>query len=332
MENFSHPLFLGALAALAVGLVASLALGLWKGARREAAAGIDALCAMKWSEFAHLVEDLLRARGLVGSNDERLPGQGGFDLMMTRGSAQYLVVCKNGAAHRVNEPSLRELASLVEMQGAEGAVLATAGRVDPGMHEQARVRRIEILAGRDLWRQVKPWAPQELRHDIESRARAVTLRNGALTAGLALAAGLAVALLVPMPRTAVSPAKLGTGVAPPRPPAAVAAITPAHAPPTSGMPAAMPDASLSEKELSTRRATAVLEVRGNPTVQNAQWATRSTLVVVLHQAGAPIPDGLFSEVCRILVQYEELRYTRVQIESPPAEPGGAAGVRWRQCQ
>jgi restriction system protein len=332
MENLSHPLLLAALAALAVGIVASFALGLWQGARREAAAGIDALCAMKWSEFAHLVEDLLRARGLVGSNDERLPGQGGFDLMMTRGSAQYLVVCKNGAAHRVNEQSLRELSSLVDMQGAEGAVLATAGHVDASIAEQARVRRIEILAGRELWRQVKPWVPQDLRQDIESRARGATIRSAVLTAGIALAAGLGVALIAPVPKTSVAPAQAGSGVASPRPPAAVAAVTPTPAPAASGMPVAMPDASLSEKELSTRRATAVLEVRGNPTVQNAQWATRSTLVVVLHQAGVPIPDGLFSEVCRILVQYEELRYTRVQIESPSPEPGGAPGVRWRQCQ
>ena len=42
-----------------------------------------------------------------------------------------------------------------------------------------------------------------------------------------------------------------------------------------------------------------------------------------------IDTGLVNEACAILVQYEELRYTRLQLE-PPA--GTAGQVRWRQCQ
>ena len=42
-----------------------------------------------------------------------------------------------------------------------------------------------------------------------------------------------------------------------------------------------------------------------------------------------IDTGLVNEACAVLVQYEELRYTRLQLE-PPA--GGTGQVRWRQCQ
>jgi restriction system protein len=38
---------------------------------------------------------------------------------------------------------------------------------------------------------------------------------------------------------------------------------------------------------------------------------------------------LIEEVCRTLTQYEELRYTRVQLEPPM---NSTVPVRWRQCQ
>ena len=37
---------------------------------------------------------------------------------------------------------------------------------------------------------------------------------------------------------------------------------------------------------------------------------------------------LIDEICRLITQYEELRYTRVQME-PPA--GSNLPVRWRLC-
>jgi len=34
-------------------------------------------------------------------------------------------------------------------------------------------------------------------------------------------------------------------------------------------------------------------------------------------------------VCRLLVQQEEMRFSRVQLESPP---GSGRRVRWRSCE
>lgn len=336
MEILAHPALLGVATALLIGLAASFALGLWRRGHTEAQAGIQALCGLKWRDYAHLIEDLLQERGFTRSDDERRPGEGGFDLMMTRGSARYLVECKNGAAHRVTEQSIRDLAKVVEMQGAEGAVLATTGRVEPAALLFAANRRIEVLAGPDLWRQVKPWVAHDLRHEAEAKARGGLGKRLLLTGLIALTSGLLVAVLVP--RQKVDAAREVAADVPPAPPPL--AIQPATAelavepsvPDDPNVPTAMPDASMSEEQREARRASAVLEVRGNPVVQKANWSTKSTLVVSLHQPGAEIPGALFEEFCRILVQYEELRYSRLQVETPALQPEAAPTVRWRQCR
>jgi restriction system protein len=334
---FSNPLLVGLLAALVAGVVASFAAGLWRGGRNETAAGIHALCGMKWREYSHLVEDLLRERGFARSGEERRPGDGGFDLLMTRGSSRYLVECKNGAAHRVTEQAVRDLASLVELQGAEGAVLATTGHVDAGAYTVAANRRVELLAGNDLWRQIKPWVPHDLRAEAEARARGGFTRSLGITLAVAIAAGALVALLMPAVAPVGAPAVVAPGPAAPasREAAAPAAAEPPAAAPVAApaeAPIALPDPTLSEDQLAARRAQAAMEARGNPAVQNVVWSTKSTMVVSLRQPGTEITDALFDEVCRILVQFEEMRYTRLQIESPAQDPNAAPTVRWRQCR
>lgn len=329
------PTLIGLLAALIAGLLASLALGLWRGGRNETSAGLQALCGMKWREYSHLIEDLLRERGFARGGDDRRPGEGGFDLLMTRGTSRYLVECKNGAAHRVTEQSVRELAALVEMQGAEGAVLATTGEVDPAAYLTAANRRVELIAGPNLWRQVKPWVPHDLKLEVEASARGGIAKGVVISLACAMLAGLATAALWPRPVTEMAPE--ATSVA--APPAPVAAA-PAAEPPTDATgpaaapraPAALPDPNLTEDELASRRAMAAMETRSNPAVLNAVWSTKSTMVATLRQPGAEITDALFEHICGVLVQFEELRYTRLQIESPAVDPKAPATVRFKQCR
>jgi len=337
MEILQHPLLLGLLAALLAGGAAAYFLGFWRRGFVEADAGIRALCGMKWRDFAHLIEDLLRERGFVRSGDERRPGEGGFDLLMARGSSRYLVECKNSASHAVTAHVVRDLAAVVDLEGVEGAVLATTGTVDAAAVQLAANRRVEILAGAELWRQIKPWVPHDLREEVETVARSGGRKMLLISAAAALLAGVGAASIAGLS----TPAPIAT-----RPAERVAAAKPkatTAVPVTASAAAAvrMPDASLSESDLATRRASAALEVRGNPLVQNAIWSTKSTIVVTLHEAGAQIPDALIDEVCRILVQYEELRYSRVQLESPAlatadgvaadASSSPSAAVRWKSC-
>lgn len=324
---FSNPTLMGLIAFLVVGLVVSYALGLWRSGAREAAAGMVALCGLKWREFAHVVEDLLQERGFSRSTEERSPGDGGFDLLMTRGSSRYLVSCKNGAAHHTNETLVRELANQVQLQGADGAVLATSGRVEPTAMKAASDRRVEILAGSDLWRQAKPFVPHDLRLEVENRSRTEMLKRAGLSLVLALVAGLVVSTMIPVgteSSEAAAPARASV------PRAAPSEARPATVAPAAALPQI--DSSLTEEQLAARRAAVAMEIRNNPVIANAAWSSKATLVVSLRQAGADVPDALFDEICRIVLQHEEQRYTRLQIESPAAEEGAAATVRWRQCR
>lgn len=324
------PVLVGLAVGASVAALAAWASGAWRRRAAEADAGIESLCAMRWRDYAHLVEDMLRERGFVRSDEQAGPGEGGYELTMLRGRSRYLVSCKNGASHRVGDTAVRELASLVQLQGAEGAVLATTGHVDASALRLAGQQGIELLAGNELWRQLERFVPHELRQEAQARAAHSVLRRsvGSLAAGTV--AALVLMLVLPDRRAADGDARVAPAAAAPS--RATAADTAPLAPPRDGLPAAMPDDSLTEAELAARRASAALEIRGNPVVENAVWATRSTLVVTLIRTGAEIPDSLFEESCRILVQYEEMRYSRLQIESAASDPGAPATVRWRQCR
>jgi hypothetical protein len=322
-----HYLFAVAIALLA-GLVAAGGFGLWRRGRIEARAGIGALCAMKWRDYAHLVEDLLRERGFRRGDEARRPGDGGFDLMMERGSARYLVDCKNGGTHHITEQAVHDLAALMEMHGAEGAVLATTGVADTAALQLAANRRIEILAGPSLWQQIKPWLPHDLRDEIARNARGAHTKRAALSVAVALVCGVLALAIAPMlqrePVTKTPPAAIEA--TPPLTPAATPARAPTPAAPFPEVPDLTPD------QLASRRASAVMEVRGMPSVANAAWSTQSTFVVTLHRARTEVPAEFFDDICRRLLQYEEMRFTRLQVETQGAPGEAVVPVRWRQCR
>ena len=57
----------------------------------------------------------------------------------------------------------------------------------------------------------------------------------------------------------------------------------------------------------------------------AAWSAQRTLLLVLNRTDGK-DEALIDETCRILLQHEELRYTRIQL-NPPAD--SAQAVRWR---
>jgi restriction system protein len=325
----AHPYLLAVPIAIAVAFIAAALLGLPRRGQLEALAGLRALRELEWQDYAHLVEDLLRERGYTRPEAERSPGEGGFDLFMERGSSRYLIECKNSAADRVSAAVVTNLSMLIDRWHADGAVIASTQSVEPAADALALNRRIEILAGDELWRQIKPWVPHETRVDAESFETRSRRRRMAIALACGVAAGLVFAAFAPLPApTATVPAPAPVVAREPAP--AAAAALPTAAPPPAAV--RVPPAQLEEAELERRRGTAAMEVRSIPAVQSAIWSTRSTLVVVLHTPGAPITDTLFEEACRLLLQFEELRFTRMQIESPPLETGGTSAVRWRSCQ
>src|SRR6185436_3553327 len=77
----------------------------------EETAGLKLLRSYKWRELAQLLLQSLRRRGYEPAETERMPGDGGFDLLVQRGTDRYLVQCKQGA-HLVGAADVRNLLAL----------------------------------------------------------------------------------------------------------------------------------------------------------------------------------------------------------------------------
>ena len=87
-------------------------------------------------------------------------------------------------------------------------------------------------------------------------------------------------------------------------------------------------ARLTPEQLAQRRAAAAKQVAQISQVDTAAWSAQSTLLLNLNST-----DGkdkvLIEEACRILIQHEEMRFTRIQL-NPPVDSRFA--VRWRLCE
>lgn len=400
---FSLPApLIAVIAALLVFAVALLALGAHNRRREEYRVGLGLLRSLKWGEFANHVVAVLGRRGLVQDGVHRRPGEEGFHLSMVRAAARYLVQCKQGDGSNVSVANVRELAAMVELHGAEGGIFVTTGTVDAAARRRAGMSGIELLAGRDLWRQLRPLLPLDLREEVDASARQRRRQRLLAAVGAGVLAGAtawALLLALPQPGPAAGNARTldptaphpGTTAAPvqpapgPRsndplpsppadpgaaqgaaagtvagagagttaagsaatapPPAAAArptgiAVDPnapaSGADPAANLPAAapaMPDPTLDAGQRAARRAEAERNVRQLPGVEGASWTTHSTMLLEL---GPPTPershDQVIASACTQLVRFEELRFSRLQLQAPatPGEPPGH--VRWRQCR
>lgn len=315
---------------LLLALIVMLALGaaatvyLWKVRRRqdEAAAGIRALSAMRWREFSHFVLDAMRHRGydVLTASDEAEHGQQP-EFLLAKDGQRWLLSCKHGSAYRLATPAVAELANNLRFQGAAGGLLVTPGQIHADARGPARLAKIELIDGAALWPEIAPLlAPSlidEVRHTAGTRAR----RQIGLAWLGALVLGGALAML----------GAGGSRIEPRVAPVVVRTPAPAAPAPATGAPAAAPvPATAAPGEVTLEQEDAQRKVAADmisslPGIERALWSTRSTLLVHL-VAGAP--DRL-TEICAVLVRYDNLRTSRVQLQ-PPA--GSTERVRFRQCR
>lgn len=332
--------------AAAATIAALLASTWWFGVHRrrkaEMAAGIQALAGMKWRECVGLVLQALAEKGYREAPSSRQPGDGGTEFVLIKGEERCLLGYKHGTAYRLGEANVRDFANGVQLQGAARGILVTLGSAEGFARDLARRYDVDLIDGPGLWPQVEPFMPVGLVEGIRVKAARDTRRGQHL--GLAGSAVLGVLVYfaarlghpsAPMPVVA--------GAVPPiaAPAAATLADAPAVAPADHETPkdaatlqveaarkALEEVASLSEAQRAQRRAAAAARVADLDEAESAIWSTQSTLVIGLAAVGG-IDSGLVSEACAILTEYEEMRYSRLQLE-PPA--GSDVPVRWRQCQ
>ncbi|TXK64552.1 restriction endonuclease [Alkalisalibacterium limincola] len=322
-----HPVVIAAfVAATAVGLSAAYLL---THARRKARerAGIEALAQVKWRDFAHLVLEAMRRDGYVEEDLERQPGDSGFDFVLAREGERVLLSCKHGRTFRLGEAVVRDFATAVRMHGVSGGIIATLGTIEGFAREVAEANQIDVIDGAQLWQRVAPLMPEPVTEHIQHHTQAEAKRR----LGIATAASLTLGAVVFLALAGVQDRRPTATEIATRSALPVPAATAPRPAPLSQVNGRTDPLELDDQALNHRRLTAARSLASMPALIHADWSTRSTLVLSLaeHDTRNEVIDPLVDEACRMLVQYEELRYTRLQLE--PA-PGRDSPVRWRQCR
>ncbi len=326
-----HPLIVALAATLAALVASTWWFGVMRRRKAETTAGIRALAGMKWRECVGLVLQALGEKGYVEMPSSRQPGDGGTEFLLTKSDERCLLGYKHGTAYRLGEANVRDFANAVQLQGATTGILVTLGTAEAFARDIARRYGVELVDGRTLWPQVEPFAPTQLVEDIRRQAAAVISRGQRLGIAGSVALGIVVYVLGSatqpdaLPPPLASQAAQGTAAAP-EPAAAYA--DPASREANDAMKALEEVAKLTDAQRLQRRVVAAARVADLPQATNALWSTQSTLLIGL-VSGDGIDSGIVNDACAILVEYEELRYTRLQLD-PPA--GANVPVRWRQCQ
>ncbi|KFL37960.1 restriction endonuclease [Arenimonas donghaensis] len=344
-------------AALVATIAALLASTWWFGVHRrrlaETQAGVQALAGMKWRECAGLVLQAMEEKGFKELPSSRQPGDGGAEFLLIKGDERCLLGYKHGTAYRLGEANVRDFANAVQLQGADSGMLVTLGSAEGFARDLARRYGVDLTDGRSLWPQVEPFAAPQMVEAIRKQAASEIHKGQRLGMVASVALGLLVfavgyAMQPSEPEPANTPAVAApaptAGPEAPASPAGAATDAPASAGADAPPPSRFTDdasrqadealreleevAKLTEQQRIERRLAAAAEVGELEAADTATWSTQSTLVVRMNRPDG-IDTGLVNQACGVLVQYEELRYTRLQLE-PPA--GGTGQVRWRQCQ
>lgn len=318
--------------AVAVFLLGLAATGLWFGVKRrrteETSIGIQALANMKWRQCIGLVLEALLREGYAEEAGEHSSGEGN-EYLLIRDGQKILMSYKHGTAYQIGGNDVREFASRVSLKGASRGLLITLGIANATAKTFAERLGVDFYDGQALWSKLRPFLGESLQADIASQALALSgkgLRTGAAASfAVSLLAYFLGTVLFTASTVEVSPnafsLRQATAAASPR------ADDLTNKQLDAARKALAEIASLSDADKTRRRAEAAKQVSSITQVQIAVWSAQSTLLVTLSQSDGK-DQHLIDEACRVLVGYEELRYSRLQLD-PPQD--SALPVRWRQC-
>jgi restriction system protein len=320
------------LIAIFIGLVCFLFCFWWFGIvkRRQAEiqTGVSTLAAMKWRECVGLVIQSLEKEGYREEISSRQPGDGGTEFLLKKGSALTLLSYKHGTAYHLGEANIRDFANGVQLIGASKGILVTLGTVENMAKDVANRYDILVIDGAALWPRIENFLSTNAVETVRNQASAQTKSKVQL--GAAISVGLTILSFFVFGGLSLFNGATSSSET------QVTAVGPAQIKQTVDPTVAKLDASakamaevdkLSEKQLAKRKADAAASITAMPTVNAAIWYSASTIQVNLNTEKND-DKALIDEICRILTQREELRYTRLQLE-PPA--GSTVPVRFRQC-
>ena len=326
----------GWIAALLVSLLGLATTAVWFGISRrrqaEAELGVQALARLKWRESIAVVLEALQREGYsirASATSE------GTETMLDKGRDKVLLDYKHGTAYCLGESSVREFAAQVRMRGAHRGILATLGTLEAGAGGAAAAGDIVLIDGPQLWSMVRPFLSDTLLASVGNEASAATRKGWWTGIAASLLAGITVYAGSNLWENAASQASVPDVPAPATSTSAVSAPAPT-APAQDALlrqlnqtAAAMAAVEkLTPEQLGKRRATAAKQVSQLAQVDTAAWSAQRTLLLRLNDTDGK-DQKLIEEVCRILVQNEEMRFTRIQLDPPD---GSSQAVRWRLCE
>lgn len=289
--------------------------------RDETTAGIQALAAMSWREFIHLLLDALARRGYTRVFDRESPS-GDDDYTLERDGRHWLLSCKHGSSFVLGYAALAGLANDIRLANAAGGILATQGRIGDEVRKDAALQRVELLDGPALWPELRDLIQPERLAGIVADAGRKARRRTLLSWLLALVAGLATWLLLPGGDAPVIAAPVAAAPAPPP----IREEAPLPAPPVAAPADELPIAAPPEPPpMEVQREEVADAVSALPMVDRAVWSTQSTIQVYLLDAST---DAM-PHICPLMERYDTLAASRVQLTPPP---DSGLPVRFRQCR
>lgn len=289
--------------------------------RDESSIGIAALAAMTWRDFIRLVLAALAVRGYSRVVNPAGPS-GDDDYTLQRDGKHWLLSCKHGSAFVLGRAAISELGNNIRLGSAAGGILATQGRIADEARPVAALHRIELLDGPALWPELRTLMPAQQLAEIRASAAQRARQRVLLSWLLALAVGTVVGALLPAAPVAVDTPPMASKASPRAQSPAPAAPTTAAARMTSiDAPAPNDQAALAKQRKEAADTIATL-----PMVDRAVWSTASTLQIFLRDAEV---DAAIRNICPLLVRYDALAPSRLQLTPPP---DSQLPTRFRQCR
>ncbi len=326
----------GWIAALLVTVLGLAVTAVWFGINRrrqaETELGVQSLARLKWRDCIAVVLEALQREGYsirANATSE------GTETLLDKGRDKVLLDYKHGTAYCLGESNVRDFAAQVRMRGAHRGILATLGTLEAGAGGAAAAGDILLIDGPQLWSMVRPFLSDAMLAGIGQQASAATRKGWWKGILASVLAGIAVffgSQFWPGTDSSASTAASGNSA-----PASPEVSTPVQAAPAQdamlrqlhATAEAMAEVEkLTPLQLAQRRAAAAKQVSQLAQVDTAVWSAQRTLLLTLNSTDGK-DQKLVEETCRILLQNEEMRFTRIQLNPPE---GSTLAVRWRLCE
>lgn len=111
---------------------------------------VGGLLDMSWREFESLVAEAFSQQGYQVKENRNAGSDGGVDLVLSKGTEDFLVQCKQWRAQKVGVEIVRELYGLMAARGATGGYVVTAGNFTEAARAFAEGRNIFLVDGQQL--------------------------------------------------------------------------------------------------------------------------------------------------------------------------------------